>query len=183
MNIEEGINLDALHEAILTCIRHRFPALQTVDDYPDDRQRIVAPAVLVELTELAPIPDEDPGTGQLALEAQFEARYIVGFRGLEQQREIRRNVATLAHFVHQQRWGMAIEPARVTACERDEFSPELDQYHVWRLEWSQTLYVGESVWQDEGVPPTNIHVGVAPAIGPEREDRYQRLDPAEEGAG
>lgn len=175
MNLDDGIDLDALHQAIIDTLRQRFPDLRTVDDYPDDRQRVPAPALLIELIELAPMPDDDPGNGQLAMEANFEARYIVGFRGLDQQRAVRRNAAALAHFVHQQRWGLGIEPARVISCERDEFSPDLDEYHVWRLSWAQTVFVGESIW-DDGVTPTEVWVGVSPHIGPKDQEQYRRVD-------
>lgn len=175
MNADTQIDLDALHQAITDSIRQAFPSLQTVDEYPDDRRKVAVPAVLVELTELSAAPDDDPGTGQLALEAQFEARYIIGFRGLAQARLIRSNAATLAHHIHRQRWGLPIEPARVTACMPDEFSPELDQYHVWRVEWSQIVHIGANEWIDNGITPSEVYVGVQPYIGPDHVEEYQRI--------
>lgn len=176
MNADTEITLDGLHQAILDTLTADFPALQTVDDYPDDRQRVQVPAALVELTELTAAPDDDPGTGQLAMEAQFELRYLIGWRGTNQGRVIRANVAALAHFIHQQRWGLPVEPARVLVCEPDEFSPELDQYLVWRIEWAQIIHIGANEWIDDGETPTEVWVGISPLIGPEHEEFYTRED-------
>jgi len=175
MNADTQIDLDAMHEAVIAKIAAQFPGV-TVDDYPDDRRRIRAPAVLVELVELAPVPDEDPGTGQLALEAHFEARYLVGFRGPDQRRHLRRTIATLAHFIQHNRWGLPVEPARVTGCAPDEFSPELDQYHVWAVEWAQIVHIGPNEWITDDFTPTEVYVGIEPLTGPEHVDDYRRVD-------
>ena len=181
MNADTEISLDALHEAVIASIADAFPHLQTVEDYPDDKRRINAPAALIELTEMTAAPDDDPGTGQLALELQFELRYIVGFRGANQGRLIRSNAAALAHFIQHNQWGLPIEGARVMVCEPDAFSPELDQYHVWRIEWAQVVHIGENEWIDDGAPPSEVWVGVSPLIGAEHEEFYTRQD-GEEGA-
>jgi hypothetical protein len=181
MNADTEISLDSLHQSILTSIAAEFPHLATVEDYPDDRQRINAPAALIELTEMTAVPDDDPGTGQLALELQFELRYIVGFRGANQARVIRSNAAALAHFIQHNQWGLPIEPARVMVCEPDAFSPELDQYHVWRIEWAQIAHIGANEWIDNGEPPSEVWVGIAPLVGPEHEEFYTRQDGEEGG--
>ncbi|KAA0014428.1 hypothetical protein F0A17_01905 [Billgrantia pellis] len=176
MNADTQISLDELHQAILDQIAAAFPELATVADYPDDRQRILAPAALIELTSMPAAPDDDPGTGQLALELQFELRYVVGFRGDNQGRVIRRNTAALAHFIQHNQWELPVEPARVLVCEPDVFSPELDQYHVWRIEWAQIVHIGANEWIDDGETPTEVWVGVSPLIGPENEEFYTRQD-------
>lgn len=175
MNADDGITLDALHQGIQDAVAGAFPAIRTVDDYPDDRRRVQVPAALVELVELAAAPDDDPGTGQLALAASFELRYIIGWRGANQGRAVRSQVAALAHFIHRQQWGLPVEPAAVTACEPDEFSPELDQYLVWRIDWTQLIIIGENEWIDNAAPPTEVWVGIAPDIGPEHVDDYGQV--------
>lgn len=176
MNADTEITLDDYHDGVIDALRTAFPDLATVDDYPNDRQRVQVPAALVEVTEMLAVPDDDPGTGQLALELQVELRYIVGWRGANQGRLVRRNAAALAHFIQQNQWGLPVEPARVLACEPDEFSPELDQYIVWRIEWAQIVHIGENEWLDDGTPPTEVWVGIAPLVGPEHEEHYTRQD-------
>lgn len=175
MNADDSISIDTLHENILAAIAGKFPDIRTVEDYPDDRRRVRVPAALVELVELAGAPDDDPGTGQLALQASFELRYVIGFRGHNQGRAIRSQIATLAHFIHHNQWDLPVEPAMVTACEPDEFSPELDQYVVWRIDWTQLVVIGENEWMQPGTTPETVWVGIAPDIGPEHVDDYTRV--------
>jgi len=169
-----AIDLDALHAAILQSIAAQFPALATVEDYRDDRLQLVLPAVLVELTELEPVPDDDPMTEQLAALARFDARIVLGFRDANVKREIRKLAAALGLHIHQQRWGLPVGPAEVVSITPDDFSPELDQFEVWRVEWQQAVHIGVSVWGDEGTPPVPVF-SFAPDIGPGNEDKYQAL--------
>lgn len=152
MNANTEINLDDVHQAILDKIAEQFPDLVTVADYWDDRKRLPVPACLVELTDMEGAPEDDPGTEQLAVLSRWEARIIIGFRTSSAKREIRKLAAALGAFIHQQRWGQPIGPAEVTAITPDEFSPELDQYEVWRVEWQQVLNLGLSVWDGASFP-------------------------------
>ena len=175
MSTDQGTDLDALHQAILDDLRNQFPELKSVEDYPDHRQRVSVPAALLELTEMTPVQDEQSGTEQAVMDALFELRYIVGWRGDNQGRLIRRNVAALAQHIHHNRWGQTIQPAQLVACEPDEFSPELDQYLVWRIDFTHQIFLGESVFLDDGTLPQEVYVGVDPRIGPEWEDSYTKV--------
>jgi hypothetical protein len=178
---DTAIDMDALHDAIVQSIAARFPALPTVADYRDDRLQLILPAVLVELTELEPVPDDDPMTEQLAALARFDARIVLGFRDANVKREIRKLAAALGHHIHMQRWGMPVGPAEVTSITPDDFSPELDQFEVWRVEWQQPVHIGVSVWGDDGVTPVPVF-SYSPDIGPANEGAYEALpgfEPAE----
>lgn len=170
------ISLDALHQSIIDAIAAQFPDLVTVEDYREDRRTLPLPAVLVELVDLEAAPDSDPGTGQLAMTAQFEARVIIGFRASAAQREIRKLSAALGAFVHLQRWGMPVGPAEVVTIGPDAFSPELDQYVVWTVTWQQDVHLGESVWTNDGTIPADVLYGYAPDIGPANEPEYEPID-------
>jgi hypothetical protein len=177
---DQGTDIDALHQGILNSLASQFPQLHTIQDYPDDRRRIQSPAVLLELTEFTPVTDDQSGTEQMVVDALFELRYIVGFRGENQGRLIRRNVAAMAQFIHHQRWGHPVQPAQVSVCEPDEFSPDLDQYLVWRIEFSHQIFLGKSVFVDDSVRPDEVYVGVDPYTGPDWEHRYTRVDEIDE---
>lgn len=171
-----ALNLDALHEGILTSIRDAFPDLATVEDYREDRQMQPIPAVLVEMTELEPSPDDDPGTEQLAALARFDAHIVLGFRTPQIKREIRKLAAALAFHVQGNRWGQRVGPAEVTAIVPDDFTPELDQFEVWRVEWQQLVHIGESVWRNDGATPVPFF-SWAPDIGPDNEPAYEPVLP------
>ena len=102
-NAQTVTALADLHDAIVRAIRGQFPTLRTVEAYREDRKSLPTPACLVELSEKEAEDGLDPGTGQLAVKARFEARLILGFRqeGCPKL-AVRRLAAALAVFVHQQ---------------------------------------------------------------------------------
>lgn len=167
--------LDAVHDGILGVIRAQFPDLKTVEAYRLDRRSVQAPACLLEMTELEVDDTIDPGTGQLAVMARFEARFVIGFRqgGRNPALEVRKLAAAFAAFARLQRWGCPIGPAEVLGCWPDEFDPDQEQFECWRVEWQQVIHLGESVWRDDGTPPAEVLVAVAPEIGRQHEAQYQ----------
>jgi len=179
------VDLAELHQAILADIRAAFPQFKTVAFYREETDRkpfppADLPACLLELDVLEPQPDEDPQTEQLPVLAQFEARLVVGFRTPDAKMAIRLLAAQFATWLRRRRWNhpRAITPklptgaAQVTACMADHFSPSLDQFEVWRVEWSQFLTLGATVWTNEGTIPTELWLGWAPAVGAEHEADY-----------
>lgn len=173
---DTAIDLDAMHDAIIASIAAAFPALATVDAYREDRKQLTLPAVLINLTDLEPEPDEDPGTEQLAAMARFDAQIVIGFRTANAKREVRKLAAALAHHIYGNRWGQPVEAARVTAIVQDDFSPELDRFEVWRVEWQQIIHIGTSVWNNDGVIPTEVLIGFEPDTGPGNESQYEPLE-------
>lgn len=170
------IDLGTVHQAIIDAVAAQFPDVVTVADYRDDRDRLPLPAILIELEDMEGAPDEDPGTGQLAMMARFVARVIIGFRTPTAEREIRRLAGALGAFVRLNRWNQPIGPAEVLVIGPDAFAPELDRYVIWRVEWQQVVHLGASVWTNEGDIPVTVLVGVAPDIGTGHEADYQDID-------
>lgn len=168
------LDLDALHDAIVQSIGAQFPTLATVEDYREDRLGLPLPAVLVDLIELEPTPDADPMTEQLPALARFDARVVVGFRETQAKRTVRKLAAALALHISGQRWGLKMGPAEVVAIEPDGFTPELDQYEVWRVEWQQPVHIGASIWTDDGTTPVPVF-SYSPDVGPGNEGAYEPL--------
>lgn len=182
-NEQVALTLDAVHEAIVHAIRAQFPGLRTVEAYRLDRRSVNAPACLIELAELEALTDRDPGTGELAVQARFEARFVIGFRqGVNNPKmEIRKLAAAFAVFARLNRWGVrGIGPAQVIGCYPDDFDPEMDQYECWRVDWAQELRLGESVWADDGTPVPGVWTSWAPDIGAAHEADYQRVARAQD---
>lgn len=181
MNANTFCDLDALHAAIVEDIKAQFPDLQTVEFYrTDERKGMPLPAVILDLTEFENQPDADPGTEQLAVTARFEAEIIMGFRVPNVKREVRKFAAAFAAWMRLRRFtreNVHTGPAQVIGCYPDDFNPELDQYEVWRVEWSTVLHLGNTVWTNEGTIPTQVFLGQAPDIGAGHEDDYTRVVP------
>jgi hypothetical protein len=86
------------------------------------------------------------------------------------EREARKLAAALAAFLHLRRWeGVVTGPAEVVGFGPDNFDPDLDQYEVWKVEWSHVLHLGKSVWEPEPgtVPPTTVYARPAVPEGAE----------------
>jgi hypothetical protein len=176
-NANTQITLEELHTAIVNAIEAKYPAIPTVEFYSTIRQGMPLPACLLELTEMDSAPDKDPGTQQLAVDARFEARFIIGFRTADAKLAVRSLAGSFAAWLRyeEQRWGKPVGPAEVIGCYQDDFSPELDQFEVWRVEWTQTLHLGERVVDEGGAIPQAFYSFV-PYVGLGNEEYYRALD-------
>lgn len=169
MAITQEINLESLEAAIIARLTANFPDVKTIIfDY--DRQAKIPelPAILLELTQAE--PDEDTGTGQLHLVGRFEARCLIGALTTGHGHKARKLSLNLARYIYQTRWGekqtdqsesevQPVTPAQVIGCYPDDFDPRFDQLDVWRVDWEQSFYVGESVWQSNAEIPQQVFVG------------------------
>lgn len=180
MNADTEIDLDTLHEAVVSSIAAGMPAVASVQAYPSERTALALPAVLVDLEDMEGAPESDPGTEQLAVVTRWRARLILGFRSADVYRQVRKGAGQLAHLVHLNRWGMPVGPARVTIVGPDPFDPDLDQYEVWVVEWEQVVHLGASVWTDEGVVPETVYLGIEAKTGPDHIDDYWQIVPEPE---
>ena len=167
------IDLDDLIAAIVASIDAAFPTFATVEAYREDRKELALPACLVTLSDFEAF--DDPGTEQLALTTRFEVHVILGFRTSASRRAAPKLAAAVAHHINGSRWGQPVSPAVVSVIEPDDFAPELDEFEVWRIDWSQVVHVGASVWVDDGTLPTEVWGGWAPDIGPPNVGDYELI--------
>ena len=85
------------------------------------------------------------------------------------KREVRKLAMAFAAWLYLRRWtGIVTDSAHVKGCYRDDFNPDLDQYEVWRVEWTQVMYAGANAWADTSAPLAagdQVMAGYAPNIG------------------
>lgn len=170
MSVDTGLDIDAMHDALIAGATAQFPDLRTVADYHDDRDTLQMPALLFELVALE-ADDEDRGTEQLTMIARFEARVVLGFRTAAVEREVRKLAAAIALWINGNRFGQPIEPAEIMSVDPDPFDPDLDQFAVWRIEWRHQVDIGTSVWINDGTVPDAVFSWV-PRTGVPHEDDY-----------
>lgn len=128
--------------------------------------------MVLELVEFE-AADKDPGTGETAVDARFEARVIIG-REQEGHLHIAAFVAAqLTVLLRMQMWGLAVEPAVFVRAAQDWTRPELDSFAVWVVEWTQIIYLGEEEWPWPNQPPGSLLWGISPDGGPISEGDYQ----------
>ena len=168
------VTLGALHDAIVAQLAAQFPSYKTVAFYRDDEtEQLATPALLLDMTEAEPQPEADAGTGQWPVLLRFEARVILAQRGAASRLDVRRAATALATFLHLRRWtGIATDSCQVIACEPDEFAPHLDRFGVWRVEWVQLAFLGESAWAGGGETPA-AYYSFAPKIGQPHASNYR----------
>ena len=155
-----GTDLAAMHQAIVETSAAAFPGVH-FEFYRQDRKNLPFGTgaadqppkayALLELSEMEP-GDSDPGTEQQAVAVRFEAEIVIKSLQDNARLLIRVLAGSYAAFLRRQlRWpGVLNGPIRAVGCYKDDFSPELDQFEVWRVEWTQDVWLGAGVpW----VPP------------------------------
>ncbi|AZE04191.1 hypothetical protein [Pseudomonas chlororaphis] len=167
---EDPIPLDRLYTAIEEHIARTLPALAFVRAMSDRLDHIAIPAVVIEMVEWE--PGLDPGTGEVGVEARFEARVIVAGEEEHSLRIAAFSAAQLTVLLRMQTWGIEVEPAKFVRAAQDWTRPELDGYAVWVVEWTQIIYLGEEEWPWPNQPPGSIVWGFVPDTGPGSEGSY-----------
>ena len=135
--------LSELHTAIFDHLTAALPGVHVLPPYPDIRRAIKAlPALIVELTGLE--PGDDPGTGEVALIGRFTGHVIVDPNLPEANMRVREIAIALARELNRQDFGLPIGIARLADMGEDGFSPDLDSYLVWAVEWTHSFNQGEA---------------------------------------
>lgn len=167
----QGTDLAALHSAIVTTSAAAFPGIH-FEFYRADRKNLPfgsgavgqSPRAycLLDLPDME-VGDFDSGTQQQAVSARFEAEIVVKSLQADARLLVRTIAGSFAAFLRQQlRWPGALNgPIRVIGCYKDDFSPELDQFEVWRVEWAQEIWLGY------GIDVYTIPAGVTDSGNPE----------------
>ncbi|MEQ6290531.1 hypothetical protein ACFPAG_07910 [Vogesella sp. GCM10023246] len=133
--------IDALHDAIKQRLAAALPDLD-VQFYPDLGARVSLPLLVLELAEFD--TGTDPGTGELALIATFQARLVCDPNQAGAELAIRQLAAHVAAQVHAAtNFGQPVTPAKLRQIGPDGFRADLDGYLVWLVEWVHEMDIGE----------------------------------------
>lgn len=168
------LTLEQMYDAISATIRAQMPAIRFADAWPDIKRRIILPAVLLELDELE--PGDDPGTGETALIARFQARIIVDSRPEAGNRAASMLASQLAVLLRDQQWGLPIDTAQFLRACPDFMRPELDGYTVWLVEWTHEFHLGQFTWPWQDDSGRVLYLGIDPETGSGNEHHYWRVD-------
>ncbi len=125
--------------------------------YPDARGDIAAPAVFLEVSGYS--AGDDPATGELSLVASIEARVVVDSISEDAELICQDLACQIAKIAHLNSFGCQVSPAKISKISRDGFKPDFDPYICWLVEWSHEFHLGESVWNESGIPPHKITIG------------------------
>ncbi|MGZ7456614.1 hypothetical protein ACXPVS_07305 [Pseudomonas sp. Ma2-10] len=141
---DEPFSLEQLYQAVEQHLRAHLPGVQAVTAWPNISDRVLLPAVFLELAEIE--PGTDIGTGETSLVCKFEARIIVDPIKPHHHQHAVQLATQLAVLLRAQTWGLPVEPAEFVQALQDWTQPQLDGYTVWLVEWNQQIYLGTEQW-------------------------------------
>ena len=187
----DGTDLAALHQAIVDVSAAAFPGVH-FEFYRQDRKNLPfgsgAPGqdprayALMELEDFEAGDSVDPGTEQLAMRAKFSCEFVVKSLPLDARLSVRVLAASFAAFLRKQ---VRFRPeqilqgqAMVMGVYKDDFSPELDQFEVWRVDWAQEIWLGTGdIWKPlpGATTPSQVLFSYEPATGIPNEPQYQDI--------
>lgn len=185
------LNLATFFEAIVADIKARFPSMVNVEFFPDEPEantRMPVPAILLDVSEMEADSELDPGTEQLAVRMSFSAFIVIsGLQDGNTKLQIRLLAAALVSWLRYRHWRdpsnpgtddepnfLPSDPAVPVGAYRDDFNPALDRYEVWRVDWEQVIFLGQSAF-DTTFLPTKVWVGLDPNIGAAHKDDYVQV--------
>lgn len=168
---EDPIPLGRVYTAIEEHIKEAIPGLVYVGTMPEGRVCIDPPAVVLELVGFEDA-EKDPGTGEVAVDARFEARVLVAVEEDNCTHVAAFVAAQIAVLLRMQSWGLPVEFAQFVRAERDWTRPDLDNFVVWVVEWTQVIYLGKEEWPWPNQPPGSLVFGFSPNTGAGSEGEY-----------
>lgn len=150
---DQPLTLDLFFSTVERRLGEQLPGLQTVATWPDIRDRVHLPALFLELAEVE--PGTDPGNGRVGLKCRFDAYLIVAAELPRHHHQAAQLATQLAVLLHAQYWELDnVDVAEFVQAGADWTKPELDGYTVWKVEWTQQIYLGEEQWPWPDVSPT-----------------------------
>ncbi len=141
-------------EKLLTNIKSEIlknKEIQSCLIYSDTRGEIVAPAVFLEVASYS--TGDDPATGELSLIVNIEARVVVDSISENAELVCQNLACQIANVAYPNSFGCKVSPAKISGISRDSFKPDFDPYICWLVEWSHEFHVGDSIWEETGIPP------------------------------
>lgn len=158
-------SISTLHQTLLEGLS-QVTGINHCCDYPKRRDQIKLPALLLDLVEIEPA--KDPGTGELAITAHWEARLVTNDA---QEESVTWNlvISTLVWLYNHSFADVNIGKADIKQATPDSFTPDLQGHRVWLIEWTHLVRIGDNIWDGEGVIPGELYVSI-------NDDPYQRSE-------
>ncbi|KLV08633.1 hypothetical protein C9I92_01070 [Photobacterium ganghwense] len=176
--MSDGIHLTNYHSKVRQWLAEQLEWVESVDYYPETKTQLSTPCLFFAVMDWDRA-DDQPMNGQLAVTLNCEILAVLGMADEQFQLEVRNAAMAIGLKVEGARFGLPVEPAVFISAEPDGFNPELDDYAVWSIRFSQNVEVGEDAFKPEGLTPAMVRVGVAPKIGAAHEADYVQVVPNE----
>lgn len=169
--------LTDFYAAVINQLKENYPNVPTVMDYEDfdEEKSIQLPAIFVNLFDEFE-KDTDLGTNQLSIKGRCEAFVCFSFKERRVKTKLKQFCANLADFIDGKTWGMEIGMAEFLGCYPDDLNNKAENLVVRKLEWNQTIYIGDNIWDNSETIPNEIYTAYSPEIGPENINKYSEVN-------
>lgn len=148
-------NLTQLVNGVAQTLAGKISGMATVAAFPQIGKRIRLPAILIDIDQLD--PDNDPGTGELALKASVQAYIVVDPAVGNPLALVKELAARVAVAGTHENWGVPVAPAKLIQLGDASFRPELLGYETWLVEWTNDIRLGAEIdWQTYADPESNL---------------------------
>ena len=168
-------SLKDFHNAITQTVTDHFNSKVHVLAYPEELSQIQTPAILLEMESGE--EGQDPGDGRFAFRCRMAAHCVLGFQTENIGLEVRSFASQLFIMLMDNKFGLGTDISRPEGLELHpgEFKPGKAGFESWCVIWEQTFYLEESAWDDTGVVPETVMLGIAPDIGIGHEPDYKDI--------
>lgn len=158
--MNDKFDLTVYHTRVEDVILAHFGnIIEEVVWYRTPDEQLNTPCVILEMEDFK--EGGDLGDDRTPVFAKMNAACVLHFETVNRELALRSFALDLFRLVRQQNWGLGehVERAHSLYAQPGLIKPDSDGYASWFVSWEQTLYVGESVWDAQGVLPKRINVG------------------------
>nr|VFK12777.1 MAG: hypothetical protein BECKLFY1418C_GA0070996_100182 [Candidatus Kentron sp. LFY] len=157
-----------LHNAILDAFKAKFgERIKTYGAYrPFETAPIKTPAILLNLEDAG--LGEDIGDKRTPMLWQVTLHCILSFQTPDVEVAIRDFASQVFRMVPYNKWGLGSDVSFPSQQDLHagpgEFKEGKHGFESWYVTWPQTLYLGESLWDEEEFVIADVYVGSDPEL-------------------
>lgn len=162
-----SVTVTDLHNAIIQAFKAQFTdRVETIATYrATSTDPINTPALLLEMEDASEGPDA--GDERTPLRCRFTAHCMLSFQTPNVEIEVREFAAEVFRLIRHNLWGLSGSVKRPEQIEMGpgQFKPGKAGYESCYVTWEQVIYLGDTVWTNEGTVPTEVYVAYEPNTG------------------
>lgn len=151
--------LTTLHDAITRTIAAAMPRFLHVEHFPELGAEVQTPALLFGLTDMT--LGTDRGEGKTALIGRFQSCILVDAIRDKASLQAAILAAQMTSILNYQFWDLdfVTGPPENIHAQPEAPTPDLEQFVMWSVQWTQAFEVGEVEWPWPDEPPGSVKFG------------------------
>jgi hypothetical protein len=165
------------HLAVVGWLTKHIKWLNHVAYYPEINTQLVTPAAYFSVIDWG-ANERQPMDGGIGVDLNCNITVAVPLSEIDYQLIVRNAAMALSIAVNNNRFGLEIEPATFINSEPETLSPELDDYALWGVRFTQPFVFGDpTCFLAPDIIAKTVMSSQAPDIGTDHEDDYIQIYP------